>query len=434
MTEEDNRIDDAFKRKLSATEVEFREEDWIKARKLIDADRRNRKNRFFLLFFILLSLLSIGTTWFLRSNYLTTKQPTADTAGNDLPVSLNTSSLQDAALIGLPGDAEHTGHTSQQSHKPAKANNTLTTEYHSTGNGEQPGSRKAALLDKQQGGFSPLAGQRKKRTPKPLPANEDMSVIMAPASPSGSMETDADHYISLHKTADVILISSKANSPFFNVSGYCDTCQKTTAAYLANHNRNRNKNSLSVEAGLNYYNNGAHWYTPVNFHCGLLFSRYVSPRVSLHTGVLYTRINQDLPVRNFSATDYTFGALPVAITIRTNRLDYIEIPLSIGFNITPKHMVSAGASYFYLLQSADLVTTYDATGSSKEQKDNGHVSVFSTDDIQAHFSYRYIFNRYLYASAGYYMGLTDITNDARYGIRKQDKNSGLRLSIGFNLW
>jgi hypothetical protein len=429
MSEQDNRLDSVFKDKVNSKEIEFREEDWVKARKMIDADRRNRKKRFFMIFFVFLTLISIGTTWYLlperKTNTTVTTAPATISSGNELPVAATTGT---ATVSILPGQSETireaAGNTAEDN---ASGNNTSPKQTRTALNGDQPVSRKSALRQKEDSHNTGRENRpRKNRIRKPLPPAEDMSYIVTTTDST----TQTDGPASPNKPEEAFFISTKANSPFFKIlTTECDTCLKTSASYIAyKRNKEHSKNSLSLEAGTNFYNNG------INLQGGLMYNQFVLRTLSLHTGIIYTRIHQDLPARNFSGDDYTFGVLPGGQSIKTQRLDYIEIPLNIGFHITPQHAVMAGASYLYLLQSADLVTTTDITGTQTERRDNGYYTVFNTYDIQAHLSYRFTLNDRWYATAGYYFGLTDITNDKKYGLTQQDRNSGLRINIGVNLW
>lgn len=442
MSEQDNRLDSVFKDKVNSKEAEFREEDWLKARKLIDADRRNRKKRFLMLFFVFMSLLSIGTTLFLLPDR--SRKHTAATTPDTITPPRSTSSADVANDDANDHNADDSARQTSTAEQARTANDQSSVNTESTGsktthpkqtssskqtrtagNGDQPVSRKSALRSKQseQALQAQSRPHRRNRNHKPLPPAEDMSYVLTDST------SPTDGPATRNKDASAIFIRTKANSPFFKVvSAECDTCLKTVDSYLAYRKpKEHRKNSLSIEAGTNFYNNG------INLHGGLMYNQFVLRYLSLHTGIVYTRTHQDLPARTFGSTQYTFGELPGNKSIDTRRLDYIEIPLNIGIHLTSQHAILTGASYLYLLQSADRITTTDINGIQTEARDNGYMTVFNTYDIQAHLSYRFTYNQW-YATAGYYMGLTDITNNATYGLAQRDRNSGFRLTFGFHLW
>jgi len=442
MSEQDNRLDSVFKDKVNSKEIEFREEDWLKARKLIDADRRNRKKRFLMLFFVFMSLLSIGTTLFLlpdRSGKHTAPT-TPDIVSQPRSSSSNDVANDDAKdrKADVPAQQVITDERSGTANNQSSANtetirssatytkqNSSPEQIRTAGNGDQPVSRKSALRRKEseQEAQTQSKPYRKNRNRKPLPPTEDMSYLLTDSASS------ADGPATRNQDASAIFIRTKANSPFFKaVNAECDTCLKTVDSYLAYRKpKEHRKNSLSIEAGTNVYHNG------INLHGGLMYNQFVMRYLSLHTGVLYTRIHQDLPERNFGFVQYTFGELPANKSVDTKRLDYLEIPLNVGIHLTPHHAIFTGASYLYLLQSADRVTITNINGTKTETRDNGYMTVFNTYDIQAHLSYRFTHNQW-YATAGYYIGFTDITDNAKYGLTQHDPNSGIRLTFGFHLW
>lgn len=441
MSEEDNRLDSVFKSKVNSTQIKFREEDWLKAKAMIAKDRRNRKRNFFLFCFVALALLSIGTTYVLRpvqtpENTVAVEavieSPALPGEADGSPVSEKNhaplTSGEDNVIPQPPSvqsdDASNGSQTGRRDTRSEASKKEIAVSHRS---GDVPVSRKAALDNKQKAEESSTkTGRRRNR--KTLPPGQDETYVL---TDSGSAK---EGKVTPYTTNDILLISTRANSPFFNVTGYCDTCRKTTESYLAYNNKQRNKNSITLVGGINYYNSGKQWYSPFNFHGGLMYHRFVSKQISLSTGILYNRIHQQLPPRVFVANDYNFGRVPYSMTIETRRLDYLEIPLSISYHFYDKHSLSAGAGYLHLLQSSDLVTIRNQDGTEKVQKENGYVNVFNSYDIQAHIAYSYKLSGYISLSAAYCIGLTDISNDSRYNLKQQDLNKGLKLSISYKLW
>jgi hypothetical protein len=439
MSEEDNRLDSVFKSKVDSKQVEFKEEDWLKAKAMITTDRRNKKKRFFLFCFVALVLLSIGTTYVLRpvSTPENTAASTAAIPPPALPDESNGNTVSEKSHVTLTNSEEHSSqeqtsenladeqsnHQNDRKYKkePGIVKKSITTSH----NNDAPVSRKSALRNMQSAKENNEKPARRHNR-KTLPPKEDQTYVLTDSITDGT--------ITPNTTNDILLISTKANKPFFKVTGYCDTCQKSVESYLAYNNKQRRKNSVTLIAGINYYNSGEQWYSPLNFHGGLMFHHFVSKQISLNTGILYNRINQQLPARAFNANDYNFGRIPYLMTIETRRLDYLEIPLRFSYHFYNKHAVSAGTSYLHLIQSSDLVTTKNQDGTEKEQKENGYVNVFNTYDIQAHIAYSYELSRYFSLSAEYCLGLTDITNDSKYNLKQQDHNKGMKLSISYKLW
>lgn len=416
MMDEDKRLDNVFKRKIESIQIEYREEDWIKARKMIDEDRRSSSNKRFFILFTLLSITGLVITGFWVFGTL------SGIAGN---VSLSRGTQYTDMNTGL----EHANGTTEH----AIANRTHTRKQQRSvdfspsamvNGGDIPLSRKHFM--KQQ--------ERSRKKNKSIPRksgqttlpNENIGYILA--TPDSSLVASTP--VLLHNRELSFLLHSKVHQPLFATTMFhCDSCPDSRIEYLAYHlKKHAGRSGLSIEAGLNTYNNG------MNMHSGILYNRFLSPALSIHTGIGYTRIHQDLPVRVSSAADYSFGATPISRTIATRRLDYLEIPLNIAFHVRQQHAFIAGINYLHLLQSSDLITSFDQTGNKTEQKDKGYTKVFNKYDLQAHISYRLYLNKHWYVTAGYYKGLVDITNNTQYRILQRDQNSGYRLTLGLNIY
>jgi hypothetical protein len=418
MNEQDQRLDDIFKRKVTPIEVPFREEDWLNAKRMIDADRKKRKRHFFLLFILLVTLTGLAASY-----YFFPLQASGRLSLDDERILL-------AASERISVD--HEDHAAVQRHdadNAASTGNTTNTisasqprSVHSSSQ-DGPVSRKTTMQQRDKAQQPQQKPSR--RNSKKLTSGEQLYIV-----------TSADANVETNPVPATYHIRSKAYHPFFRVASLCDTCRKTVDDYLAYKQENNGRNTISVIAGVNYYNNARGWGFPLNTHFGLMYSRRVLPAFSFSTGILYTRIHQDLPVRSFSATGYTFGPFPESVSIETKRIDYLEIPLSIGLHLSTKHAVSGGASYLRLLQSSDLVTTSIAQPNSmtREQRTNGYTSVLNPADWQLHLTYTYAISTRLAISAGYYRGLSDITRNDAYRSEGNDRNSGIRLTAGYRLW
>lgn len=199
--------------------------------------------------------------------------------------------------------------------------------------------------------------------------------------------------------------------------------------YLA-YTANRAKGFFTIEGGLNSYNQTADITQSLNFHGGVRYYRFLSPKFALSSGLSYSRLQQNLAAKKTQSIDYSFGQTINETQTTTLRLDYIEIPVTAYYNITGNHYLQAGATVGYAILSKNIV---DQNG-TKSESENVKLKGINTIDVQLNIGYACLIqNRYTF-SAGYYMGLMDVSKNASFNSNKSDYNSGIRLTVGYKLF
>ncbi|MES2558893.1 MAG: porin family protein [Bacteroidota bacterium] len=238
----------------------------------------------------------------------------------------------------------------------------------------------------------------------------------------------ADEQVTTNTVSEITYIDGKV---FRSIKGTqnrlaTDVPKPDLLAYTAN----RSKGFLAIEGGLNSYNHTSDFAQSFNFHAGLRYYRFLSPTFAVSSGLTYSRLQQNLDTRVFRNVDYSFGQQTSETKISTLRLDYIEIPVSAYYNLKGNHFVQAGATLGYALQSHDLVES----NGNKGQSDNGYMDGINKMDVQLNVGYACLIQNRYTLSATYHMGLTDVSKNAAFHSDKTDRNSGLRLTIGYKLF
>jgi cytoskeletal protein RodZ len=194
-------------------------------------------------------------------------------------------------------------------------------------------------------------------------------------------------------------------------------------AYVATQQRS----FLMAEGGINTYNMNNDLAGSLNFHAGLRYYYFVSPTVALSSGIGYSRVHQDLGTRVYNNIDYSFGQQTSETKITTLRLDYLEIPLSVHYRIKGSHFASAGALAGYAIRSSEYMDRETRT------KTSGYMDAIHKFDIQLHLGYNCLLNERYTLSAGYYFGLTDVSDNRAFRSSRMDRNTGFRLTLGYKL-
>jgi hypothetical protein len=246
----------------------------------------------------------------------------------------------------------------------------------------------------------------------------------------GKEPVTAGNNIQPQQTTQVIDINGKTfTTPLTTSSEALTTFNKTTA-YVAYASKAQ-KSFIAVEAGINAYNPGnSGIWNSVNGQLGIRYYRFINPKLAFSTGLTYARLHQNLPGRAFESTDYDFGKTAASVNITTQRLDYIELPVSALYQLTPKHSLTAGISLGYVIQSADKVT--DEAG--KQSHQNGYLNGINRWDTQFNLGYQYSISQNIWIRTSYHMGFMDISDNTLFKQAETHTNKGLRLTLGYKIF
>ncbi|MES2779109.1 MAG: porin family protein [Bacteroidota bacterium] len=398
MNRNDEQFDEFLRSQFKQKTFEMKGQYWSNAQQMIATHRATAGQGMLnvVLSGIVLVALSVGLLWNSANTPSAAKQEKPAFLASTLPLESNTHVVL-SANITSPNEPAHT-----------VISNTSPTNSSVSGNTSQPkNAERASSQAKPQKRFV-----QQQRTRKSVLAEQN------------TIATASDEQVILNVTSDIVYINGKLFHPIKGVQKGLTTDLKRPdfLTYAAN----RSKGFLTIEGGVNSYNLSS----TVNFHGGLRYYRFISPKFALSTGLTYSRLQQNLDARVYRSVDYSFGQNSNETKITTVRLDYIELPVAAYYNIKGNHYIQAGATLGYAFQSHDLIET----NGSKENSSNGYLDGINKVDVQFNIGYTLMIQNRYTLSASYYMGLIDVTKNTSFHSDKTDCNNGVRLTIGYKLF
>lgn len=192
------------------------------------------------------------------------------------------------------------------------------------------------------------------------------------------------------------------------------------------------KPNLFVEGGLTWFNTAALNNSSLGTHLGLTYAFTLQGRFSMGVGLGYTQLNQTNGTRYYSTTSYGFGEQKKITGIKTVRLDYVELPLTVYYAISPKHGIFAGGALLYIVNSIDYKKNPEDI--TFNQKTSRYYQAYRPFDVQALLGYQYWLGAKAKVSATYQYGLMDITDNAAFKRNEHHANKGIKLTVGYQLY
>ena len=452
MSRENELFDDFLKRKLDAKEFELRESYWQNARTLLDQHKIALRRKFTSAAFSGLLVISAFAGFIIHS---TLRNPMAVQA--PAIAQMKTESFQSASVPNKTNESISitkpiAGDQIKNSKDDRQVENTYQTKHEAVARPNQanhfstPASSPVSSIN--------ITGNETPQTTPPVqpennliiatvvvPSSIPETIIAAPENneishpvTSSASNEDAIIEVIMNKAGESILIDSKIFEGLFALAAIPgDTPVKLRDIYRNEQNRMMQQRFLTAEAGINCYNAGSSVADALNFHAGLRYFYFVSQRIAINTGITYSRQHQNLNERTYQNTSYSFGAITSTTGIKTVRLDYIEIPLNVCFNIAGNHYLTGGTNFAYLLQSQEMMRVQQ--GESETNKpDNGHKKAINPVDVQFNVGYMFMLPGGFNASAGFYFGAADITKNQYFSSSTTNRNNGVRITIGYRLF
>ncbi|MCK6610564.1 MAG: hypothetical protein L6Q78_05930 [Bacteroidia bacterium] len=140
--------------------------------------------------------------------------------------------------------------------------------------------------------------------------------------------------------------------------------------------------ALGLAASTNAYNEFA-------FQGQALVQFHPRGKVHFYTGASYSQTFGQLPSRTYVQNRYGFEKEETQIKLETRKLDYIGIPLGIGFDAGSRHQLSGGFRYLVLVNSRERETIrVNGHVVSVEQK-TGFNQPFNQKDFLLELGYSY---------------------------------------------
>jgi hypothetical protein len=417
MMNEDKQFDDYLRSQFGQKQFEQKDRYWVNAQNMIDAQRRGRSKALLAFTFsaVVLVSLSVGLLWKL-----------SDKASNEVALVANTSTLSaaqamaDASLsLNGPGNAMGSnGNSNTQAtnnSKKSPANPSITSQAAATA------STVAVLTSYTSAQPITSVTQKADRTTHKSKAEKRAAKLGDKNTREAATKTN--------NASAMEMIGSRFFRSSIPSKNAIDSFSKKdiTLAYSIRQQRS----FLTTEAGINCYNLNKDVLNSFNFHAGLRYYYFVSHKIGLSAGIGYSRQHQDLVTRTYRDIDYSFGQTAVETKITTMRLDYIELPVSMHYRVNGNHFATIGAMMNYAIRSSEYVET---GSTSNGTRDNGYMEAINKFDVQLNLGYNCLINDRYTFSAGYYFGLMDVSNNTAFKSDKFDRNTGIRLSLGYKLF
>lgn len=420
MSSEQNRFDDFLKRKLDSKEFAFDEEYWLSAKKMIADSRKNKRRRF--IAFIIPSIVFVFVSAGILLTEPESKKSQQKLALQESPIT----SIDKQEIFLKVNTLIENSKTKNVTHILSNIKNT-TIENHKTHSSKAKNNniRKQSHISKHNTSAAVANSVAINSTNKSL-AQQDRELSITLTSNEESSPINNNKISSPH------LIDSKQYSPLSPSIILFDSLSKKYA-YMKEHDKQLQQRLLTIEGGLNCFNpaNGS-LIDALQIHAGIRYFYFIHPKIALSTGITYTRLNENLSERSYKNITYGFGETVRTTSIKTLRLDYAELPLNIHYAFAKNHFINAGVSFSYLIQSAELIKTQNET--VKEKHDNGHKQAINSYDAQVNFGYMAFLPKGFNIALNYHYGLMDVSKNESFKSNTFDRNSGLRLTVGYRLF
>jgi hypothetical protein len=481
---------------LESKEFPFDEQEWEKAKQLIDEGKRRR--RLFPFFIIGLLLLTGGLSYFAlmsrtedllsQKNIHSISEEQIQTATASEPLAQNTASepesikgqnagrtrSQRAPEINLSADQKQ---RSPHDQKDRSAEKVVTQKEIKLANIDAGTATQAE--DTTPG--SPVSGKETQSTSAPenaakQPASEITSVSIGGneekhsdplASNDNTKKTEAPAEAPLpiqQETLSTSVVSESAQqpavteSPVATVTGTISvtepqqaapvtssaaTSSVVTVAQVPDTAKRVKELMLSYEAGGSF---NAGWKNPGGTDAqgitpvfGVNYFTSVAPKIYISLGLQYNSVSK-LAYSSMTSkvTKYTMGEESKVTVITPSKLHYLTIPLRLHYSVNGKHTVGAGYNIAYLFNVEANVNTYTSKLNRREDEKNyttgGYTEGFSVFDPQLALFYRYNFYKNLSVNAEIFFGLKDVKADGFFGTSVYERNKGLKLSLVYNIY
>lgn len=159
---------------------------------------------------------------------------------------------------------------------------------------------------------------------------------------------------------------------------------------------------------------------------------------SLNVAVNYsTRTSLGVALSSDSAF-LGFGWENVETVVHNDRLDYIEVPIEIAYNINPKHQVGFGtyvSGIFNVNSRIDKIhSSTKGIGKTTSRKENGISENFRLLDYGVTGSYFYQYSPSIAVGAQLKYGLPDITKNVDIPLNGDDQNIQTRIILKYRLF
>lgn len=429
MKNEDEKFDDLLRDRMDSMPDEFEEVYWVKAKKMIRAERQLKTNMFLygLVLFVITGV--IGGLGFYMNNYASGNENSIEESGIDNKILVNNEQQKGAEFIS-------TNLNQNEDIKQVMYSKTEVIKQ----NVSVPIAAKK--MNKERTTII-LINDQDKKTKSDLtiinatvyPVAEPVQRTDMPESENKMNETEPETDFIETASSDIIFIEAKGIKQLKLNQLICDTCNPVRANFHKQFDHNQNSSFLALEACITGFNHNNISKQTLNYGFGMRYYYFIKPRLGVIVGLEYRRLNQDLQARNHYSSNYDFGSVHETKSIQTKQLDYLQIPLSFIYRFNARHMVNAGVNYMLLLQTTEQITTTQSGDQTLNlvTYEHGYFDAVNRNDIQLNLGYSFFINSKIVMHSNMYLGLLDISNNTLFKENKFDRNKGFTLGISYKI-
>ncbi len=406
MIQEDDLFDDFLRKKEKEVNIQFEENDWIMAKELVYKNRMNSKNikRFVLFFFVLLFSV-ISYNYMMKINAKNSENITSkiythstNTKVNKIPENINIESNP----INHPKINKATQLIVNLDKEKMDSNNIKETKKE-----DRKKYKKYKLANHKIKNNTRKKGEADFYEPNTISIFEKINLLK---------EQEENYF----------LLENKPLSKLNMLLALCDTCIKQNDYQLIKKYKQLAQQKIWLEAGLTYYNPANLAYQNFSYYAGIKYQYFLSSKTFLSGGVYFTGVNQNQKERIINEKNYGFGLNEITKNLQTTHLDYLEVPITIGYFLSAKHSIQLGVSFLYVLQSYETLKTIQTIEMNKEKTNylNGYRNHINEIDMQIAISHQYYLLNNWHMNSSFYYGLTKVSvND--------NNNIGFRLGAAY---
>lgn len=240
-----------------------------------------------------------------------------------------------------------------------------------------------------------------------------------------------------YASTEIGIIEPKSNLGFSKMSGFLlsDSSRLVQLHFYKQMAQKPQASFLGLEVCATAFNSNEMNTQIFNMGLGLNYYYFYTKNLAISAGISYKRLNQNLETRSYYKSYYDFGNTLQKKEISTQRLDYLQIPLSVMYRTDPKNMFELGVSFLILVQTAEKVQTIK-TGEENTKTvsyEKGYYSAINPYDLQLSLGYtRFVSEKWCFQTKAYY-GLWDVSKNAVFKSEKNERNQGLTLGLGYKL-
>ena len=476
----EEKFKELLREKLNEKEFSFNEKHWGSMRDMID-ESRDKKGKRVMLFLLFVACMT-GTLFlylFTDNGNETTTLARVEKNKNETSLTQNqhvrlTDKEPDLTKKQQTRTKEFTSSPGQNFQQPSQKPEQIKSEMNhfsqNNRDGEETGhaDQKDALIPNNTSNVQPVKQQTVIKIPTALPVTstsvpitEEVKMELALNQPiiDDTRNTESKIETTVPETEKIIATENAANeTPTEPVVSSESASLVNTPVILTDSVAinspvvadvilpiapNEPKHTVSFEAGANYL---AGWKEKdkrdargFNFIAGVNYQNTINHQLSLSAGLQYTSVrNLSAYSHSSTATSYGFGEKKDVTVITPEKIHYVQVPVKFHVALNANNTIGFGYTLGYLTTVNSKVETYgNGTNYSTETsftKTNGYIQGFNKFDSQLSVFYKRMVLKDFFINTEMIYGLTDTKQNNFVKTSVFERNMGLRITIGYNIF